>query len=283
MGGSTKYDREFDAAKMRWESIIVNDIRNINKQGRSDFDWFGGFFDKKVNVAVDDVLIGYSMQKIDGSGGILGSAGARYVRSRNKIPISGVMRFDEDDFDNMSPTDAKIIILHEMGHVLGLVGSAGSCNDQCSRQYENKKGAPYSCSKAKEQYEKMRIPGKDKDDLLLNRRGGKGSRCAHWDDTSFDNPDASELMTAFFKRGKEQLITAASLGALEDISENGYICNYTEADVYPVDQDFALTDDDFMFTNEDDLMHSMHALVPDHDFTISDRMIELGEPEIVYD
>jgi hypothetical protein len=281
MGGSTKFDNAFDAAKKRWESIIVNDIGNIRQQSRSNFDWFAGFFDTKVNVAVDNVLIGYSMQKIDGRGGILGSAGARYIRSRNRLPISGVMKFDKDDFDRMSERDAEIIILHEMGHVLGLVGSAGSCNNQCDRNQENKKGAPYSCSKAKEEYKKMKIPGKDEDDLLLNRRGGTGSRCAHWDDESFDNPYASELMTAFFERGKEQLITAASLGALEDINENGYICNYGEADVFPVDRDFALTGDDFIFINEDD--SSMHSLVPDHNFTISDRMISLDEPQMIYD
>jgi hypothetical protein len=181
------------------------------------------------------------------------------------------MKFDKDDFAEMGDESAMIIILHEMGHVLGLVGSLGGCNSQCDRNQSSNKGSPYSCEKAKAEYAKMNITGKGQDDLLLNRQGGTGSRCAHWDDTSFQHDSASELMTAFFVKEKRQLITRATLGALEDISSNGYKCDYSRADRFPSNND------DKVLANSD----MIYSLVPDANFTIEDRMESVGEPELV--
>jgi hypothetical protein len=106
----------FTEAKARWESIIVNDLGDFPKQGEG-FDWFNGDFDSPYNEDVDDVVIGYAIDQIDGVGGTLGFAGTSYTRVSNGSPISGIMKFDEDDFASGRYTDEdiKLIILHEMG------------------------------------------------------------------------------------------------------------------------------------------------------------------------
>ena len=75
-------------------------------------------------------------------------------------------------------------------------------------------------------HEELGLPGP----LLLADDGGQGSRCAHWDDDSFPFPGWSELMTPFFDQTKEQLVTAVTVAALEDLSHE---VNYTAANYIP--------------------------------------------------
>jgi hypothetical protein len=107
----------FTEAKARWESIIVNELPDFAKQFNPNFDWFGGVFSPSAyREAVDDVVIGYAIQYIDGNKGILGRAGPTYTRNDGS-PIAGIMQFDIDDFTSgfFSDEDIKVIILHEMG------------------------------------------------------------------------------------------------------------------------------------------------------------------------
>ncbi len=104
MGMNNAFDSTFDAAKLRWESIIKCDLVNEASIG-GNFDWFRGHFHSKFNGAVDDVVIGYEFKHIDGFSNILGYAGPTYIRSTGSV-VSGVMVFDEDDFAAMS--DGKL-------------------------------------------------------------------------------------------------------------------------------------------------------------------------------
>jgi hypothetical protein len=107
----------FTEAKARWESIIFNDLPDFPAQA-SGFDWFNGFFSNGYNEDVDDVVIGYAIEYIDGLGTVLGRAGPTYTREGGTgSPISGIMQFDIDDFTggSYSDEDIKLIILHEMG------------------------------------------------------------------------------------------------------------------------------------------------------------------------
>ena len=75
-------------------------------------------------------------------------------------------------------------------------------------------------------HEELGLPGP----LLLTDDGGQGSQCGHWDDDSFSFPGWSELMTPFFDQTKEQLVTAVTVAALEDLSHE---VNYTAANYIP--------------------------------------------------
>ena len=118
MGNNTKFDPAFASAKAKWESIIKCNVDDYWK-GFGDFDWFNGRFSEPFNGGVDGVVIGFSMEYIDGIDeevNTLGSAGAVHVRGQGGSPLSGIMVFDEDDFASMSKSESATrhytIIIH---------------------------------------------------------------------------------------------------------------------------------------------------------------------------
>lgn len=68
------------------------------------------------------LLITSSLITIDGEGGVLGQAGPRMLRDAcMSISIEGIMMFDIDDIEDMETRGILDgVILHEMGHVLGI-------------------------------------------------------------------------------------------------------------------------------------------------------------------
>ena len=223
-GSSTKYDDAFEAARTRWESIFVEKLYSFPKQA-DGFDWFYGLLSKGYNDLVDDIVIGYEIGYIDGPGQVLGAAGKLYTRYDGST-ISGRMNFEEMDLDNMAADDAAIVILHEMGHVLGLSGldDAGICsNNNCANSNFN-----YGCTEAQNEYANL-FPGKQ---LRLENDGGPGTECAHWEEDDFSDSDSSELMTGTFEQNKCQPISRVTIAGLKDIS-SAYKVDLAQADPYP--------------------------------------------------
>ena len=116
--GNPAYQTYFDQAAARWEQIIVADI--------PDF------------AGVDDLLINASIVNIDGAGGILGQAGWDAKRPGSTgLPYLGSMEFDGADAQSLVNGGGFLsVVLHEMGHILGigtlwssfgfLIGAGGS-------------------------------------------------------------------------------------------------------------------------------------------------------------
>ena len=78
-----------------------------------------------INETVDDLKIYVEIVAIDGVNGVLGSAGPCFLRSGSNLTIVGKMRFDSADITSLeSGGNLLPVILHEMGHVLG-VGTRG--------------------------------------------------------------------------------------------------------------------------------------------------------------
>ena len=111
MGTNTNYDVAFSAAKAKWESIIKCGLSDVG--GGQVSDWFYNQFSSTFNGPIDDVLIGYSMEYIDGPSNVLGFAAATYYRNGFPSPVSGIMKFDQDDFNNMSQSEFKIYSIFE--------------------------------------------------------------------------------------------------------------------------------------------------------------------------
>jgi len=138
-----QYVAAFQEAKERWEAIITGELVNLESATSYGIsDWFGNAFDSPYTAAFDDIVIGYQIGFIDGPGRVLGSAGCVYLIGNRCV--TGVMNFEAVDFDSYDIEDAKAIILHEMGHVLGVVGTQGPCQGVCNRidlvQYEYGEG-----------------------------------------------------------------------------------------------------------------------------------------------
>ena len=94
-----------DLAADRWAQIIVGDIPDVVVDG----------------IAVDDIVIDASAPTIDGVSGILGQAGPTAFRNGSMLPSRGIMEFDQADLaDLQSSGDLLNVIVHEMGHVIGI-------------------------------------------------------------------------------------------------------------------------------------------------------------------
>jgi hypothetical protein len=113
----------FTAAAERWQSIIVGDLPD-----RGVF-FDGALFSDPRCVApntIDDLFICGSYNTIDGpindtTSSILGFGGPTYTRRKGGLTLIGEMVFDIDDISFLKDSGSfDTVILHEMGHVLGM-------------------------------------------------------------------------------------------------------------------------------------------------------------------
>ena len=223
--------KAFELAAARWSKVIVGDVTPDFPAG-TVADWFGGQFPSPFNGAVDDVVIGFAITDIDGFGNVLGSAGPIFTRidafGNTLAPISGAMIFDVADASQMPTSDFKAVVLHEMGHVLGLVGTTTSkCNFECNSGSLEQSG--YSCPLANAAYERL-VPNTL---LKLENVGGGGTACGHWEENSFASTSSSELMTGFFEENLFQPLSLVTVAALDDLG--AYQVDYCGADIWPAE------------------------------------------------
>ncbi len=205
-GGLTPNQRAvFELARARWSEIIVGDLPAATVSGQ----------------IIDDVLIDAEGTSIDGRGGILGQAGPTALRPGSQLPVTGVMAFDTADLAAMEADGSLVnVILHEMGHVLGIgtiwsrlgfLAGAGTVNPEflgpnAMREYAALTGA----------VNPVPVP--------VANTGGAGTRDGHWREAVFGN----ELMTGFLGGGINPM-SRLTIGMLEDL---GYEVNYDAADDY---------------------------------------------------
>jgi hypothetical protein len=111
----------FISAEERWESVITGDIED-----RNGFSWPADdcFFNEPSfgTFDIDDVAIAVKVGDIDGASGTLARAGPCRIRvgggPDDPLTITGVMEFDSADIASFG--DLETVVLHEMGHVLGI-------------------------------------------------------------------------------------------------------------------------------------------------------------------
>jgi len=111
----------FEEAARHWERIIISDIASISGTIPSAF----AGMEPASSTVIDDIVIEVALTYIDGPGvngrNVLGSAGPRYLRISDGLPLSGVMYFDTYDLGLMDERGIfDEVIKHEMGHVLGI-------------------------------------------------------------------------------------------------------------------------------------------------------------------
>jgi hypothetical protein len=198
----------FDAAAARWSQVITGDLPGVTLPG--------GTF-------VDDVQIEASIVPIDGANGILGQAGPTGFRTGVAgLPYAGVMEFDTADVAAMeSDGTFRGVIMHEMGHVLGLgtlwpslslVSGAGGANPV------------YVGANAVREYNA--IFGVTGTSVPVENTGGPGTRDSHWRESTMQ----TELMTGYASPpGLAMPLSRITVGSLADL---GYTVNYGAADLY---------------------------------------------------
>ena len=203
-----------DAATL-WTRVIIEDVPPLAVTASSG-SCGGGTLTQ--NETVDDILIWIQIQAIDGPGDILGQGGPCAVRAGSGLPAVGLMILDSADMTN---TVMRRVIIHEMGHALGLgtvwgnrallVGEGGTdpifSGAQAVNNFDAVGGIAYTGAK---------VP--------VENTGGTGTRDAHWRESVFGN----ELMTGYIA-GTNNPLSAMTIASLRDL---GYGASTSTAAAY---------------------------------------------------
>lgn len=192
----------FQQAATIWGTIIVGDLPDVTYNG----------------TLIDDVAITARGTAIDGVGRILGQAGPGQLRSGSYLPVTGNMEFDTADLASLEANGQLLaVILHEMGHVLGigtiwsykgLLSGAGTSNPR------------YTGANATAAYN--RLYNNSETSIPVENSGGAGTRDSHWRESIFTN----ELMTGYLNLtnvlSEMTIASLADLGYLVDLDQAGH-------------------------------------------------------------
>jgi hypothetical protein len=185
----------FTDAAAKWSSVITGDIGTALVN--FPFIFCGG----AVNEYVDDLKIKVIITTIDGPGNILGQAAPCAARAGNNLPAFGFMQFDIDDVATLEGNNQfDDVVLHEMGHVLGIgglwddfgllrdsTGALSGCPDTPNDPYFSGMGADtaFFYNGGSTYAGGYTVP--------VEGGFGDGTRCVHWRESVLDD----ELMTGF--------------------------------------------------------------------------------------
>ena len=227
--GTAAQDAAVTAAAERWMSIIPIDIPNSDFSGQPLAAGSCVEGQPLYNGVVDDLRIYVSIVEIDGPSGTLAQAGPCSTRGLTNLPIVGSMKLDEADLDDLEAEGGLTsVILHEMGHVLGLgtiwkqrgllqnpslPSSAGAdthfTGENAIAAFDAAGGSSYTLG--------QKVP--------VENTAGEGSSDAHWRETLL----GLELMTPFFTPGVSNPLSAISIQSMADV---GYSVDVSQADPY---------------------------------------------------
>jgi hypothetical protein len=219
----------FDSAAARWARLVIGDVSDVPIIRAADHCFGEG--EPAISETIDDVLIWASVVPIDGVGGVLGSAGFCYYRTADSIPLIGQMRFDSADLPWLiAGGQFEDVVLHEMGHVLGLGRTLWSwlgylqnpslpSSPGVDTHFDGARAiAAFDALGGTSYTGGAKVP-------VENAQGGSGTQDSHWRETVL----GSELMTGFLNGGAANPLSRLSVAALWDL---GYLVNLAGADTY---------------------------------------------------
>jgi hypothetical protein len=212
----------------RWSQAIVGDLPSA-RATNLDVSECTGVEGKRFNGTIDDILIYVQVDSIDGVGGVLGSAGPCFIRNNSGSPVIGIVRLDRDDLENLAGFGLlNDVILHEIGHVLGLgtlwnvvdpatIGTSPECRAQ----------DPVHPGPGSRWVFPLLVPDYAGRTVPLENCGGEGTRNGHWRESVLRR----ELMTGFLNTSGNPL-SPLTLGAILDL-DVGYAVDLSQHDSMP--------------------------------------------------
>ena len=214
----------FVSAAARWSSIITTDLPDVT----ADFSGACNGTVQRFNGTVDDVLIFATIEPIDGTGQIVGSAGPCIVRNSTSLPVIGTMRFDVADVVSLESRNLfNSVILHEMGHILGigvlwqakgLLQLPSSASSSLDTFYSGTNGLA-----GFDEIGGATYTGGNK--VPVENTGGAGTINGHWREGVLRN----ELMTGTINSSGGNPLSALTVRSLLDL---GYTVDNTKADPF---------------------------------------------------
>jgi len=216
----------FENAATRWGGLITGDLPDdVADLPANDC----GDNTPTLKLNIDDLVIFAAVTDIDGPGSILGQAGPCYIRDNApQLTLLGVMQFDAADVASLESRDQlQSVILHEMGHVLG-IGTLWSFNGLLQNP------SPTSGTGLDTYFSGTNgIAGFDAiggtaytggAKVPVENTGGGGTVNSHWRESVLKN----ELMTGFLNAGTNPL-SQLTVRSLQDL---GYSVNAAGADPF---------------------------------------------------
>jgi hypothetical protein len=204
MGGlNAAQQTAFTTAAKRWGQVVIGDFPSVTVEGE----------------VINALVIEASGKNIDGVGNILGQSSPTFLLP-NGLPAKGFMEFDTADLAEME-ADGTLgsVILHEMGHVLGIGSIWSEKHDLVGARTAN----PRFVGKQADA-EWVKLSGLPPKTLPVENHGGAGTRNSHWRETVFGN----ELMTGFLS-GATQPLSRMTIASLADL---GYKVDLSAADPF---------------------------------------------------
>ncbi|WP_423927931.1 Ig-like domain-containing protein [Candidatus Palauibacter sp.] len=218
----------FVRAAERWMTVLapteLPDAR-VNRTLDCDDD---PRFERYVET-IDDLMIIAAVAEIDGPGGTLAQAGWCWARSGTLLPFYGLMEFDVADLELLERRGTlDDVVLHEMGHVLGIGtiwSRLGLLRDPASET--EAPDTHFTGPLAIEAFDEAGGTGYRGAKVPVENMGGPGSRNAHWRETVL----RTELMTPSVRIGGSSPLSAITIQSLADL---GYSVDTTVADPYRI-------------------------------------------------
>lgn len=223
----------FTAATARWAQVITGDLPDVSTGSSAGAGACGeANFPDTRNVTIDDVLIYAEVDSIDGVGKTLGQAKPCFTFQGRTV--LGYMTFDRADLATMASNGSlNDVILHEMGHVLG-IGTlwCGSLSRACPTSASDTTwirttDVRYTAQHGSGAY--VGFGGTGGAPVENCATGvpsscGSGTWYGHWRESTFRN----ELMTGYISASGNPM-SGMTLGALHDL---GYTVDMSKADTY---------------------------------------------------
>jgi hypothetical protein len=214
------------AAALRWMEIITGDLPDYTIPVPPASCFGGAVPIPPVAGPIDDLVIFASVVVIDGVSNVLGRAGSCEggERPSSSLTALGAMQFDIDDANTLI-NDGRFtsVVIHEMGHVLGLY--AGRYSSRGLAQGIGGGDPYFTGTQARAAWPLLGIAYAGNIVPLENQFGG-GSRDHHWREGVLE----AELMTSIVEApGVPMPVSAVTVGAMADL---GYVVDPTKADPF---------------------------------------------------
>lgn len=230
VGEVTDVQRQaFEDAANWWMSILADtELPDVPLDGQIRLGCSGIFTEEEIGGSIDDLLVVATVEERDGPGGILASARPCGVREGSMLPFLGVTSFDKDDLDRIEGSrDLEELILHEIGHVLGigslwaefgLLRNPSLATPGADTHFNGALAvAAFDDAGGTNYAEGAKVP--------VENRAGPGSGDSHWRQSVF----RTEVMTPVASIGTPDPLSAITIQSLADL---GYTVDVSLAEPY---------------------------------------------------
>ena len=185
----------------------------------------GAWVDNLTGV-VDDLAVLVSTTSLDGPGGTLALGGPCWVRWDSLLPYVGLLILDQADVDDLGEGEVTELLVHEIGHVLGIgtlwnafgfLRSPSLDAPGADTHFDGSSAVAAFNAAGGEDYGNGKVP--------VENLMGLGSSDMHWRESVL----ASELMTPVLGVGEANPLSAITIQSLVDL---GYTIDVSLADAF---------------------------------------------------